>query len=118
MRPLALAALLAVSASISYAQTAGDGVRGTTPPGTSQSGSAPSEGAITGGQPIAPGESGGVPNKDIGNGTAQERLERCYDLTGSLREECLRKERSAAGGSSAPDDKATIRLPRTIETPK
>ncbi len=115
MRTLAFAALLAVSTSLAYAQATGEAPRGTTPPGTSQSGSAPADGAITGGKPIVPGESAGVPDKDIGNGTASERLEHCYDLTGSLREECLRKERSAAGGSSAPGDDVKIRVPRTIE---
>lgn len=101
-----------------FAQSTGDSVRGTTPPGMSQSGSSPSEGAITGGQPIVPGESAGVPNKDIGNGTTRERIERCYDLTGSLREECLRKERSAGGGATVPSEGEKMRVPQTIETPK
>src|SRR5436190_1991701 len=32
----------------------------------------------------------------------EERLQRCEQLDGKLREDCLRDERSAAGGSTAP----------------
>ena len=72
--------------------------RGNTPPGMSTDGARPADGAIQGGSPILPGESAGMPDKEA----AIEKMERCKELKGSLREECLMKERSAAGGSSAP----------------
>jgi hypothetical protein len=78
--------------------------RGNTPPGMSQDGARPADGAIKGGSPIVPGESGGMPNKQLPS-TSAERLDRCKELKDSLREDCLKEERSAAGGSSAPKEK-------------
>ena len=98
---------LSLLVGAAFAQTAGDAARGSTPPGMSQDGSRPSEGAITGGAPIAPGESAGVPDKDA-SVPPDERLRRCYEMSGSLREECLRKERSAAGGESSPADRIEV----------
>lgn len=97
MRPLILA--LALLPAFALAQTS-DPTRGNTPPGMSQDGSRPMDGAVKGGS-IAPGESAGVPNKDSRT-PATERLKRCDELNGTLREDCLAKERRAAGGSSAP----------------
>jgi hypothetical protein len=94
-----LIVVLSVFPAIALAQ-AGDATRGNTPPGMSQDGSRAADGAVKGGS-IVPGESAGVPNKDSSTG-ATERLKRCGELNGSLREDCLSKERSAAGGSSAP----------------
>jgi hypothetical protein len=104
-----LAFSLTLLVGTAFAQTAGDAARGSTPPGMSQDGSRPADGAITGGSPIVPGEKAGVPDKDA-SVPADERLKRCYEMTGSLREECLRKERSAAGGS-APADTDRIEVP-------
>ena len=74
----------------------------------SQDGSGPLDGAVKGGS-IVPGESAGVPNK--GSQTSStERLKRCEELGGTLRQQCLDRERSAAGGSSAP-------RPRSKEVP-
>jgi hypothetical protein len=84
--PLLIAAL--VFAGSAVAQTGEQ--RGSTPPGTSQDGSRPADGAIKGGT-IAPGESGGIPTR---------KTERCYDLSGTLREDCLKQEREAAGGET------------------
>ena len=84
--PLLIAALL--FAGSAAAQTGEQ--RGSTPPGTSQDGSRPADGAIKGGT-LAPGESGGIPNR---------KIERCYDLSGTLREDCLKQEREAAGGET------------------
>ena len=97
MRPLIL--VLALFPAIALAQT-GDSGRGNTPPGMSQDGSRPMDGAVKGGS-IAPGETGGMPNRDSQT-SAPERLKRCNELTGVLREDCLAKERRAASGSSAP----------------
>ena len=54
-----------------------DGTRGSTPPGMSQDGAHPAAGAIQG-------------------GSAQSGTERCYQLEGTLREQCLSKEAEAA----------------------
>ena len=97
MRPLIL--VLALIPAFALAQT-GDATRGNTPPGMSQDGSRPMDGAVKGGS-IAPGETAGVPNRDSQT-SAAERVNRCNELSGKLREDCLAKERSAAGGSSVP----------------
>ena len=106
MRTLILAVLL--SSTAAFAQTAGDATRGNTPPGMSQDGSRPADGAIKGGS-IVPGEKAGIPDSAPAVGKS-ERLSRCDELSGLLREQCLDKERSAAGGSSAP-------RPRNKEVP-
>lgn len=106
MRYLAIALCLTVTSA--FAQTAGDSARGNMPPGMSQDGSRPADGAIKGGS-ILPGEKAGTPDQSPAAGSS-ERLTRCGELTGVLREQCLDKERSAAGGSSAP-------RPRNKETP-
>src|SRR5258706_9835119 len=98
MRTLVLAVLLCSNAA--FAQTAGDATRGNTPPGMSQDGSKPADGAIKGGS-ILPGEGAGVPNKDSSTGSTQGQ-KRCDELNGVLREQCLEKERGAASGSGAP----------------
>src|SRR3954467_1259270 len=102
-----LIVILSLSPALVRAQ-ARDATRGNTPPGMSQDGSGPADGAVKGGS-ILPGEGAGVPNKDSKT-TSTDRLKRCDQLNGSLREDCMSKERSAAGGSSAP-------RPRNKETP-
>lgn len=82
-----VAAALLVFSLPSFAQNQ----RGNTPPGLSTDGSRPADGAIQGGKAIAPGESAGMPDK----------VKQCEQMSGSLREQCLLKERSAAGGSSS-----------------
>lgn len=77
-----------------------DATRGNTPPGMSQDGSGPMDGAVKGGS-IVPGESAGVPNKDSRT-SSTERLKRCGELDGTLREDCLARERSAAGATRLP----------------
>lgn len=92
-------AILALIPLIAFAQNpAGDGTRGSTPPGMSRDGSAPSSGAIQGGS-ILPGENAGVPDK----APTERAANRCNDLSGTLREQCLKQERNAsAGGRTAP----------------
>jgi hypothetical protein len=68
----------------SFAQSTGDAQRGSTPPGSSRDGSRPADGAITGGS-VLPGESGGVPN------AGASAPSRCDELSGTLREQCLRE---------------------------
>jgi len=78
--------VLLAFASIASAQTTGEPQRGNTPPGMSRDGAKPADGAIT----IMPGEQGGLPNKDI---------QRCKDLTGVAREDCLKKEPDSSAGA-------------------
>ena len=74
------------------------GERASTPPGASQDGSRPSDGAIKGGS-ILPGERSGVPGKA-----------KCAELSGSLREDCLKQEREAGVGGTTTE-------PSSRETP-
>jgi hypothetical protein len=90
-----------------FAQT--DAPRGNTPPGTSQDGSRPADGAIKGGS-ILPGEKAGTPDQSP-TASQSERLARCDEMNGLLREQCLEKERNAASGSSVPP------RPRSKESP-
>ena len=101
--------------AVAIAQTTGEPARGSTPPGMSQDGSKPADGAImggsagksgsaaTGGTSIAPGETGGLPNRTPAE--SAEGRKRCDELTGSLRDECLEKERSV---TSTPTDPSKI----------
>ena len=90
--------------SSALAQGAGDAPRGSTPPGLSQDGARPAEGAIQGGS-LAPGESGGMPRKDpgrsAGSGGTARPAQRCYDLQGTLRKQCLADE-AVKKGTEAP----------------
>ena len=95
-----LAVLIFGISGIVLAQTgAGEGLRGSTPPGPSQDGAAPSDGAIKGGS-ILPGESGGLPNETT-KPPSTEALKRCYELSGTLRDQCLLQERGASTGGTA-----------------
>jgi hypothetical protein len=93
------ATTLAALAGLASAQTPDTG-RGNTPPGMSRDGSAPGDGAITGGS-IAPGERGGVPSGRDTNTGREEAIKRCNDLEGVLREQCLRNADSAGSGSTS-----------------
>jgi hypothetical protein len=73
-----------------------DAPRGSVPPGRAADGSRPADGAITGGS-ILPGETSGVPGS--ANTPSDSRIRRCNELSGTLREECLSKERGASVGS-------------------
>ena len=59
--------------------------------GTAADGTRPADGAIKGGA-IVPGETGGVPT--------DRAASRCSDLTGTLREQCLARERDAGAGAT------------------
>jgi hypothetical protein len=84
------AALLVLS--LSGAAFAQDRERGSLPPGQSKDGSAPSDGAIKGGT-ILPGESGGTPD-------GAKARSRCGELSGTLREDCLKQERDSGAGAT------------------
>lgn len=97
LRAVLLSVIFAFAIS-SFAQT-GDGVRGSTPPGSSHDGAAPGDGAIKGGS-ILPGETGGQPDESTGPVTS-EALKRCYELSGTLRDQCLLQERGASTGGTS-----------------
>src|SRR5262245_38213440 len=99
---LILASLLLGLIGVSVAQDPGNvSPRGSTPPGTSRDGSRPSDGAIQGGA-IAPGESGGIPDRLPQRSTTLGPRDRCNELEGTLRDQCLRD--LDAGGSARPSD--------------
>jgi hypothetical protein len=71
----------------------GDERRGSVPPGTSQDGSRPNEGAIKGGSIERKKDA----DRALEPGGASPELERCRDLEGTLRSQCLadaRKEKT------------------------
>jgi hypothetical protein len=72
--------------------------RGSTPPGASQDGSRPIDGAIRGGS-IAPEETRGGPV----TAPPRHEVERCYQLEGALREGCLR---DLGGGTPPPKSRS------------
>lgn len=79
---------LAVAAAVSAAQT--EGQRGSIPPGESRDESGPAEGAIK----------GGSIEQDIGTSRVPaDDIARCKQLTGTLREQCLRDLGASAGGA-------------------
>jgi hypothetical protein len=86
-------AVIAASLAIAPGALAQDGTRGSVPPGESRDGAKPSDGALKGGT-ILPGESSGIPDR-----AKMER--RCDELSGTLREDCLKQEREAASGATA-----------------
>jgi len=106
MRSQALIIALFVSAVPAFAQTTGEPARGNTAPGTSQDGSRPADGAIKGGS-IRPGESGGQPNIGGTAPNSAERMQRCEELNGKLREDCLKDEQTPASGASVPSIRRT-----------
>jgi hypothetical protein len=81
------------------------GERGSTPPGASQDGSRPQDGAIKGGA-ILPGENAGVPGKA-----------KCGELTGTLLEDCLKQEREAGTGGTTESGVRETPLSPPLTTP-
>lgn len=93
-------AVLAVLSVFSIAAAAQTDSRGAVPPGSAADGSRPQDGAIQGGT-ILPGERGGVPQNAPG---PERRIAKCHELSGTLRDECLRREQDAGAGASRPAD--------------
>ncbi len=116
--------LLAIAAlglgGFAGAQTGTEGERGSTPPGMSRDGSGPSEGAIKGGTTILPGESAGVPDgSPAAVPPADRAVSRCFELSGTLREQCLRDARNAGAGGTRPSDAPpTVRDPANAPPPQ
>jgi hypothetical protein len=64
----------------------------------------PSDGAIKGGS-VLPGETSGTPDERRLPPPSTSGVERCKELTGTLREQCLEQERKgSAGASRAPGE--------------
>jgi hypothetical protein len=103
---LFIAGVILLAAGHAAAQS---GERGSIPPGKSQDGAAPSDGAIQGGT-ILPGESGGIPDRAV-------KQARCDELLGSLREECLEKERAARGGTQEPGSEPPSDMRKRLPAP-
>lgn len=59
----------------------------------------PSDGAIKGGS-VLPGEKSGVPDEQPLPVPSPSGVDRCKELTGTLREECLERERKASAGAT------------------
>ena len=76
--------------------------------GAARDGSRPSDGAIKGGS-ILPGENAGIPSDKAQN--------RCNDLTGSLREQCLAQEQGASSGGTRLPDADIAKPPPPREAP-
>jgi hypothetical protein len=94
MRRLTAAILLAGVAAAALAQTSSEtGPRGSIAPGEGRDERRSAEGATQ----------GGSIEEDIGTRRAPERyIARCKQLTGELREQCLRDLDASAGGSQTP----------------
>ena len=96
--------------AVASAAPAQDGTRGSIPPGESRDGGKPSDGALKGGT-ILPGESSGIPDR-------AKMEKRCDELSGTLREDCLRQEREAASGATLPRGGAPLPPSDTRKPPK
>ena len=82
---------LLLFSALAFAQDARDGAK-------------PSDGAIKGGS-VLPGETSGTPDARPTPAPAPRGVERCNELSGTLREQCLEQERKAsAGATSAPGE--------------
>lgn len=98
-----LVAVLGLFSGASYAQTTEP--RGSTPPGMSQDGAKPADGAIKGGT-ILPGEQSGLPDE-------RKMRSRCEELSGTLREDCLEQQRDAGMGGTVKPLEERVTEPRT-----
>lgn len=110
-----LLTILAVAfAGMAFAQSE---QRGSVPPGQSRDGAAPSDGAIQGGT-ILPGETSGVPDGKPQT-PPSERVARCEELQGTLRQECLAQEnRAGTGGTKDPQMRETQPSPPLTTPPQ
>ncbi len=105
---------IVLSLLVSFAASAQSDSRGGVPPGTAADGSKPADGAIKGGA-ILPGERAGVPEAAP---TPERRVARCNELSGSLRDECLRREQDASTGSTGGDLYGPKSTPPTVPPPQ
>jgi hypothetical protein len=78
---------------------------------TRPDGTRPADGAIKGGS-ILPGENAGVPSDK-----SDKAQNRCNDLNGTLREQCLAQEQGASTGGTRVPDADIAKPPPTREAP-
>ena len=90
------------------AQTPGVGETRPTVPGA-RDGSGPADSAIRGGsvKEREPAAEAAKPQAD-----SDRAISRCNELSGTLREDCLRQERNAAAGGTRPSEPATAPPPQ------
>jgi len=102
---------------VAFAQSPDNTVGPSTGKGVAADGSRPADGAIKGGS-IAPGETGGMPDAGKAPSARADRsVSRCYDLTGTLREQCLAQEQGASTGGTRVPDADIAKPPPTREAP-
>jgi hypothetical protein len=87
--PIACVVLMLAAATAAAQSDTGKARRGSVPAGISQDGNGASEGAIKGGSI--------EPTPGAGEALQRKDLERCKQLTGTLRAECLRDAGAQAG---------------------
>jgi len=112
--------LLVAFAALASGQAAaqvGEGARGSPQPGQSRDGSGPADGAINGGT-LAPGETGGVPDGRSNVPGERDRASRCEELTGTLREQCLKQQPDAGRGDTGRGDSAPAEDTRPRNLPR
>jgi hypothetical protein len=108
--------VLLAFAGVAFAQSPDNTVGPSTGKGAAD-GSRPADGAIKGGA-IVPGERGGMPDAGKTPGAQSERsFSRCFDLTGTLREQCLAQEQGASTGGTRVPDADIAKPPPTREAP-
>src|SRR5262245_8767036 len=110
MPRLLLAVALAGAAAVSLAQTADEtNRRGSIPPGESRDDSAPAAGAIKGGSIELASGGSRAPERDKA---------RCEELTGVLREQCLRELGGSAGDAARPAGATPLQADRAAGFPR
>ena len=94
---------LAGAASIALGQTSGETEkRGSIPIGTSADGSGPSDGALIGGSVKRGGDAGASPQRDVN---------RCKELTATLKDDCIRDLTSGVSSALPTFDASPRPLP-------
>ena len=108
MSALRIALLALFLSGAAFAQTPGMGETRPTVPG-SRDGAAPADGAIKGGavKERDPAVESGKREAD-----SDRAISRCNELSGTLREDCLREERNAGAGGTHPSEPATAPPPQ------
>ena len=108
MNALRIALLALFLTGTAFAQTPGIGETRPSTPGA-RDGTAPADGAIKGGttKEREPALESTKPQAE-----SDRAISRCNELSGSLREDCLRQERNAGTGATRPGEPATAPPPQ------
>jgi len=108
MSALRIALLALFLSGAAFAQTPGMGETRPTVPG-SRDGGTPADGAIKGGS-VKERDPAIEPGKREAD--SDRAISRCNELSGTLREDCLRQERNAGAGGTRPSEPATAPPPQ------